>query len=68
MKGYQERMLASSDCTSEVKEYLDPALRFNQERYQTLMKVLFDKGLICPVDYAVERVGLFAVWKVKGES
>ena len=68
MKGYQERMLASSDVEVGVREYLDPALRFNQKRYQALMKVLFDKGLICPVDYAVERVGLFAVWKIKGVS
>ena len=65
MKGYQERMLASSDCVAEVREYLDPALRFNQKRYQTLMKVLFDKGLICPVDYAVEKVGSLPFRKSK---
>ena len=68
LKGYQERMLASDDAEPKVKEFLDPSLRFNQKKYQSLIRDLFEKGLVAPLKEVKETVGLFAVWKVKGKS
>ncbi len=45
-----------------------PALRYTQKKYQQLVRELRRRGLVRALDCEEERVGLFAVWKVKGQS
>ena len=68
LEGYQERMLAPEGAIVDIREFLDPTLRFNQKKYQRLISDLCRRGLVRPSLSCRERVGLFTVWKVKGET
>ena len=68
LKGHQERMLDPHEKEPEVKEFLDPTLRYNQKKYQQLVGEPHRRALVRALDYEEERVGLFAVWKVKSQS
>ena len=71
LKGYHERMLASSDEVAGREPagcYMDPVLSFNQKKYQGLVKILASKCLLefVRVSEVQERIGLFCVLKSDG--
>ena len=65
---YQERMLAGGALAAEVKTkvFFDPVLRYNQKKYQALIRMLIERGLVQCVEKAEESIGLFCVKKSDG--
>jgi hypothetical protein len=61
-------MLRPEDEVAEVdtQEFMDRRLRYNQKEYRRLVRELYQRGPVVPLEDGVERVGLFAVWKEKG--
>ena len=68
LRGYQERMLDGGVEATDVKTkvYFDPVLTINQKKYQQLVRMLIERGLVNCVEKAKERVGLFCVRKADG--
>ena len=71
LEGYQQRMLREalepSDVTPAVPHW-DMSLKFNKKCYNSLVRRLYDIGLLRPVARSREQIGLFTVWKSGGTS
>ena len=66
LEGYQQRMLRvdlEPSAITPVVPHWDMSLKYNKKCYNSLVRRLFDIGLLRPVARSREKIGLFTVWK-----
>ncbi len=68
LEGRQQRTLAPKGVIVDVKEFLDPTLRYNKKKYPRLMSYLRRRGLARPMGSCRERAGIFAVRRANPEA